>query len=548
MLKSIIERKQQHLKRLPTDVGGQVKGLQDYEFMDPEAQHKFQELLEMLRKAMLNSFFKELHRRISAMSPEQMACLKEMVKDLNRMLSEKIAGEEPNFDEFMSKHGALFGPEPPKNLEELIAQMQQQTGQMTAVLDSLPPDLRSQLQDLLTAKIADPELADELNELAAGLELLYPLKSLRSRYSFRGEEGLDIAEAMRLMDHMQDLDGLEHQLERVEYGGDIDEIDPQTVERLLGEEAKESFEQLRRFLEVLEQEGYIRRKGRGWELTPRAIRKIGEKALEEVYARIRAGRAGGHLAHATGLIGDRADETKRYEFGDPMHLHLQQTIMNSLQREPSLRLPVRLTEGDFEVYRSELLTQTATVVLVDLSWSMALRGSFQAAKKVALALNSLISSKFARDSLYIVGFSAYAREVKPQELPYLNWDESVLGTNMHHALIIAQRLLAKHQVGTRQIIMISDGEPTAHLERGRSLFAYPPSPATIRETLREVKRCTDSGIVINTFMLDRSYQLNDFVDKMAKINKGRIFYTTPEGLGEYVLVDYVSRKRKRVRS
>jgi uncharacterized protein with von Willebrand factor type A (vWA) domain len=378
--------------------------------------------------------------------------------------------------------------------------------------------------------------------------MLYPMNLLRSRYSFRGEEGLDISEAMRLMDHMQDLDGLENQLERVEQGGDINEIDPERVERLLGAEAKKSFDQLRRFLEVLEQEGYIRRKGRGWELTPRAIRKIGEKALEEVYGRIRAGRAGRHLTRAAGLIGDRADDTKQYEFGDPMHFHLQQTIMNSLQREPSSRPPVRLEEDDFEVYRSELLSQTATVVLVDLSWSMALRGSFQAAKKVALALNSLIASKFARDALYIVGFSAYARQVQPQELPYLNWDESVLGTNMHHALIIAQRLLAKHKVGTRQIIMISDGEPTAHLERGRSLFAYPPSAATILETLREVKRCTDSGIVINVFMLDRNYQLNDFVDKMAKINKGRIFYTTPEGLGEYVLVDYVSRKRKRVRS
>ncbi|MGA2286060.1 MAG: VWA domain-containing protein [Dehalococcoidia bacterium] len=548
MLKSIIERKQDYLKRLPTDVGGQLKGLQDYEFIDPEAQHKFQELLEMLRKAMLDSFFKELHRRISDLSPEQMARLKEMVKDLNQMLSEKMAGEEPNFDEFMRKHGDLFGPEPPQNLEELIAQMQQQISQMTAVLDSLPPDLRSQLHDLLSEKIADPELTDELNELAAGLELLYPMNLLRSRYSFRGEEGLDITEAMRLMDHMQDLDGLENQLERVEQGADIDDIDPERIERLLGAEAKESFEQLRRFLEVLEREGYIRRKGRGWELTPRAIRKIGEKALEEVYARIRAGRAGGHLTRDAGLVGDRADETKRYEFGDPMHFHLQQTIMNSLQREPSEGPPVRLEEGDFEVYRSELLSQTATVVLVDLSWSMALRGSFQAAKKVALALNSLIASKFARDALYIVGFSAYARQVEAQELPYLNWDESVLGTNMHHALIIAQRLLAKHKVGTRQIIMISDGEPTAHLEHGRSHFAYPPSAATIRETLREVKRCTDAGIVINVFMLDRNFQLNDFVDKMAKINKGRIFYTTPEGLGEYVLVDYVSRKRKRVRS
>jgi uncharacterized protein with von Willebrand factor type A (vWA) domain len=185
--------------------------------------------------------------------------------------------------------------------------------------------------------------------------------------------------------------------------------------------------------------------------------------------------------------------------------------------------------------------------MVDLSWSMALRGSFQAAKKVALALNNLISSQYSRDSLYVVGFSAYARQLKPEELPYVRWDESVLGTNMHHAFLLAQKLLAKHKVGTRQIIMISDGEPTAHLERGRSYFAYPPSPVTIRETLKEVKRCTDKGIVINTFMLDRNYYLKEFVREMARINKGRVFYTTPEGLGEYILVDYVAHKQKLVR-
>ena len=185
--------------------------------------------------------------------------------------------------------------------------------------------------------------------------------------------------------------------------------------------------------------------------------------------------------------------------------------------------------------------------MLDLSWSMALRGSFQAAKKVALALNNLISSQYQRDSLYIVGFSAYARELTAEELPYVRWDESVLGTNMHHALMIAEKLLAKHTMGTRQIIMISDGEPTAHLENGRSYFAYPPSPVTIRETLKMVKRITQKKITLNTFMLDRSYYLKEFVNQITRINKGRVFYTTPDKLGEYILVDYVASKKKRVR-
>ena len=275
------------------------------------------------------------------------------------------------------------------------------------------------------------------------------------------------------------------------------------------------------------------------------MRKIGEKALGEIYSQLKKSSFGKHALPERGSSGERADETKRYEFGDPFYLNLGETIMNAVLREGP-QVPVRLDKDDFEVFRSETITSTTTVMMLDLSWSMALRGSFQAAKRVALALQNLIRTQFPKDSLYILGFSAYARELRPDELPYVRWDESVLGTNMHHAFMIAQKLLARHKVGTRQIIMISDGEPTAHLEHGRSYFAYPPSPITIRETLKEVRRCTRKGIVINTFMLDRNYYLKEFVNQIAKMNKGRVFYTTPENLGQYLLVDYVSQKRKRL--
>jgi uncharacterized protein with von Willebrand factor type A (vWA) domain len=417
---------------------------------------------------------------------------------------------------------------------------------MQNLLDSLPFEMRQQLQDLLMDKVGDAELQAELSELAANLEFLYPMRDLRSQYPFRGDEELDLSAAMRLMERMQSMDELERQLERIQYGGNIDDIDAEKLREILGDEAYQTLEQLRRFLEILEEAGYIRRRGHTWELTPRGVRKIGQKALAEIYAQLKEDSFGKHPVRDTGTGGDRADDTKKYEFGDAFHLHLQETVMNSIFREgPSV--PVRLDKDDFRVYRTEELTQTATVMMVDLSWSMALRGSFQAAKKVALALNNLIRSEFSRDSLYIIGFSAYARELKAEELPYVRWDESVLGTNMHHAFMLAERLLSRHTGSTRQIIMISDGEPTAHLERGRSYFAYPPSPITIRETLKEVKRCTEKGIVINTFMLDRNYYLKEFVNQMAKINKGRVFYTTPDRLGEYILVDYVANKRKNLR-
>ncbi|MDP9238075.1 MAG: VWA domain-containing protein, partial [Chloroflexota bacterium] len=482
----------------------------------------------------------------SNMSPEDMARMKQMVKDLNQMLSDRLAGGEPDFQKFMDKYGDLFGPNPPQTLDELVERMQAQAAQMQNLLDSLPGDMRQQLQELLQDKVGDPELQAELSELQMNLEFLSPMRDMRNQYQFRGDDEIDLNEAMGLMEKMQSMDDLEKQLERTQYGGDIDDIDEEKLRELLGEEAAEQLEQLKKLLEVLEESGYIRKKGNSYELTPRGTRKIGQKALGEIYSSLKNDSFGKHQIRDNGRGGERADDTKKYEFGDPFHLALDKTIMNSLQREgPSV--PVRLDKDDFEVYRSEQLTQTATVMMVDLSWSMALRGSFQAAKKVALALNNLIRSQFSRDSLYIIGFSAYARELQAEQLPYVRWDESVLGTNMHHALMLAQNLLAKHKSGTRQIIMISDGEPTAHLERGRSYFAYPPSPITIRETLKEVKRATQKGIIINTFMLDRNYYLKEFVNQVAKINKGRVFYTTPDKLGQYILVDYVQNKRKNVK-
>ncbi len=499
-----------------------------------------------VRRAMLDSFFKDLYNQIANMTPEDLQRLKDMVRALNQMLSEKMAGGEPDFQSFMQQFGDLFGPNPPQSLDELVQQMQHQMAAMQSLLDSLPPEMRRQLQELLMEKVADPELMRQLQELAINLDILQPWRNLQNQYPFRGDEEVDLLQAMQLMEHMQGLDELEHQLERTQYGGSLDDVDEEKLRELLGEEAYQTFRQLKEMLEILEKAGYIRRRGDEWELTPKAIRMIGQKALGEIYAQLRKWGQGKHAIRERGPGLERAEDVKKYEFGDPFHLHLGQTVFNAILREGP-QVPVHLAKEDFEVYSTEHLTTTATVMMLDLSWSMALRGSFQAAKKVALALYNLIKTQFPRDVLYILGFSAYARQLKPEELPYVRWDESVLGTNMHHALILAQQLLAKHRTGTRQVIMISDGEPTAHLEHGRSYFSYPPSPVTIRKTLQEVKRCTQKGIIINTFMLDRNYYLKEFVNQIAKMNKGRVFYTTPEMLGQYILVDYVAQKRKRLR-
>ena len=545
MLRRIVERKQHFLDELPEEPSGQVKELQNYEFLNPEAQHKFQELLDQLKQSMTQSFFNDVSKMVEEMSEGDIERMKQMVRDLNDMLVQRMRGEQPDFDSFMEQYSDMFGDNPPQSLDELIEQMQGQMQAMQSLLESLPGDQRQQIQSLLTDKLGDPELEGELSQLAANLEYLNPGADRAPAYPFRGDEDLDLDAAMELMGEMQNIDALERQLERAQYDGELDGVDLDRLRELLGDEASDAIDRLGELLEILEQAGYIRREGDSWELTPRGTRMIGQKALAEIYAQLKRQGIGNHPIPEAGRHGERTEDTKAYEWGDPFHLHMGRTIMNAIEREGP-QTPVRLMPDDFEVHRSEVLTETATVVMVDLSWSMALRGSFQSAKKVALALHNLIRAQYPRDQLYILGFSAYARELQISELPYVRWDESVLGTNMHHALMLARRKLAKHTGGTRQIIMISDGEPTAHLERGRSQFSYPPSPATIRETLKEVRRCTQEEITINTFMLDRNYYLKEFVNQLAKINGGRVFYTTPDKLGEYILVDYVRHKRKRI--
>ncbi|KKL85076.1 hypothetical protein LCGC14_1958340, partial [marine sediment metagenome] len=330
MLKGIAEKKKNFLDNLPEDMGGQVKELQNYEFMDPEAGAKFQELMEMLKKAMMDTFFKDLYNQIANMSPEEMARMREMLQELNQLLSEKMAGGEPDFQAFMDKYGDLFGPNPPQSLDELIEQMQQGMAAMQALVDSLPADMRRQLQDLLMDKVGDPHLQRELQELAINLDILYPSRELQNQYPFRGDEELDLLQAMSLMDDLQGLDDLEKELERTQYGGDLEDIDEEKLRELLGEEAAETLKQLKEFLEILEEAGYIRRKGKAWELTPKGVRKIGEKALGEIYSQLKKSSFGKHALPERGPSGERADETKRYEFGDPFHLNLGETIMNAV--------------------------------------------------------------------------------------------------------------------------------------------------------------------------------------------------------------------------
>ncbi len=543
VLGDIGRKNRQFLDELPEDTAGQVRALQDYEFLNPDAQRKFLKLLEQLTKAMTQSMFKDIENMVQQMSEGDLQRMKDMVRDLNEMLVRKISGEDPGFEEFMEKYGDMFGDHPPGSLDELLDMMRQQMAATQSLLNSLSIEQRQQLESLMADKFGDPELESELAKLAKEMAFLNPEGK---GYQFKGNEEIDLQSAMQLMADMQEMDDLEKQIQQAQFNGEVDSIDPDKLEELLGEDARHELEEIEKLLKTLEEAGYVRRDGDMWELTPRGTRKLGQKALGEIYSRLKKQNLGNHALPEEGRFGERLEDTKAYEFGDPFNLHMSRTIRNALDRNGP-QTPVKLHVDDFEIYRSEIITQTATVLMVDLSWSMALRGSFQAAKKVAMALHNLITSAYPRDSLYVLGFSATAKEIKAHDLPYLQYDDYLLGTNMQHAMILAEKKLARHTQGTKQIIMITDGEPTSHMENGRPVFAYPPTPTTIRKTLNAVKLCTRKDITINTFMLEQSYYLQNFVEQLSKINGGRVFYSTPDTLGEYLLVDYVQHKRKKLR-
>ncbi|MFI5078342.1 MAG: VWA domain-containing protein, partial [Vicinamibacteria bacterium] len=305
----------------------------------------------------------------------------------------------------------------------------------------------------------------------------------------------------------------------------------------------EDLQRLQEMTKRLEEAGYLQREGDELSLTARAIRKIADQALRDVFAVLKRDRIGGHAIQRRGSGGDQTDETKAYEFGDPFLLDLRETVMNAVERTGP-GTPVRLEPNDFEVYRTELRTQAATVVMLDMSRSMLNNGYFLPAKKVALALSALIRGQFPRDALYIVGFSLYARKFTAEQLPTLSWSEWNIGTNMHAGFVLSRQLLARHKGGNKQILMVTDGEPTAHLEGGVADFNYPPTERTVQETLKEVQRCTREHITINTFMLEQSPWLVRFIEDMAKINHGRAFFSAPDKLGEYVMVDFVRSRRR----
>lgn len=528
------------LDMLPDDLAGKVRELSEYDFASAEAQQRFNDLMDKLREQMMQQFVDQVTESANATSPEQMARMKDMMAALNQMIERRERGEDPQFEEFMEQYGDFF-PENPQTLDELLEQLAARMAAMQQMLNSMTPAQRSQMEQLMEQMMQDMDLQWQAQQLGQHLQSMYPQMGWDRSQNMRGQDPMGFSQAMQAMQDLGDLDQLESLLRNATSPGALAEADLDKVRDLLGDHSAESLKRLAELTKQLQDAGLIDSREGRLELTPKGLRKIGSNSLRELFSRLSKDHAGQHKIERLGIGHERAYESKAYEYGDPFNLDLQRTIRNAVRRQGS-GTPVRLTPDDFEIERTEALTRSSTVLMLDLSLSMPMRENFLPAKKVAMALHSLISSQFPRDYLGIVGFSKVARVVEAHQLPEVSWDFDY-GTNMQHGFLLSRRLLAR-QTGTKQIIMITDGEPTAHIEPGGNVFFnYPPLPETITETLKEVARCTREGIRINTFMLDANGYLKAFIERLTQMNRGRAFFTTPETLGDYVLVDFIENRR-----
>ena len=546
VMRRTTRQREYRLDALPDNLAGRLNGLRDYEFMDDAARDAFNALTDELRQQMLQTYFTGLKEGVERVTPEDLAGVREMVRDLNALLEKHATGADTteDFTAFMARHGQYFPPGI-ADTDELIEHLHRQASQMASLMNSMSPEMRDELRQLMDDLLRDDRLKIDMARLAGNLQAARPDLPFGEPYPFEGDEPMGLADALAAIDRQQQYDAMEEALGAARDPDALDKVDADALRDLAGDDAIDDLDQLQELTRALTEAGYLEREGGRLELTPRAARKLGMRALTDIFSRLRREGFGGHPLPQAGRGGEPTDETKRYEFGDPFAVDINRTLFNAMSRSGP-GTPVIIGPDDFEVSRTEETTTSSTVLLLDMSRSMLLRGCSSAAKKVAMALHTLIHTKFPRDRLFVVGFAYYARQLKPESIPTLSPYEFEYGTNLQHALIIARQLLGRSHGGNKEIVVITDGEPTAHIDNGQVEFAYPPTLRTVQSTLREVGRCTREGIVINTFMLERSRYLSEFVDLMSRINRGRAFYVEPEHLGEYVLVDYVNKKTKRV--
>jgi len=564
-----------NLDALPADTAQAIRQLADYDWRSPAARQTFAQLRELLRSEVLDSQFRGMRQVMSNPDPEAMQRVKDMLADLNQMLAADARGEhtQANFDRFMERHGDLF-PDRPRNLEELVDSLVSRMAAAERLLRSLSDEQREELAGLMASALDDAGLAAEMARLADALRARRPdldRAAMAGGVQMSGEEPLGLGDATTALAELADLAELETAFGQDYPGASLDDIDEEAVRRAFGRQAVDDIEALRRIERELERQGYLTRNAGQLDLSPKAVRRLGDTALRRIFSDLSFGRSGDHDLRDAGQAGELTGTTRAWEFGDEQPLDVPATVRNALLRTagsgalapaggaegvwgerfpprsggipggrpPGATRPPRLASSDFEVAETERRSAAVVSLLVDLSYSMQLRGTWAAAKQTALALHALLRSKFPQDAIQVVGFSNYARELQETELAGLGWD-MVQGTNLHHALLLAGRHIDRHPEHEPVVLVVTDGEPTAHLQRdGRSWFDWPPSPETVELTLAEVDKMTRRHAALNIFMLADDPRLSAFVDNVARRNGGRVLQAAPERLGEYVIRDFL---------
>lgn len=542
LTRSNVTDKNLQLDMLPPDLAGMLKGLENYEFTSAETEQRYQDLADRLREQIVGSYLKDMTDAVEGMTLQNMARIKDMMAELNAMLEARQRGEEPDFDGFMERFGDMF-PENPKDLDELLEAMARRMAAAQAMFNSMSPEQRDQMRRLSEQLLEDMDLQWQMDQLGENLRALFPDAGWGATYSFEGTDPIDMAAASQMMEELGDLDQLEQMLRNASDPGALAEVDFERARGLLGEEAADSLQRLSQVANDLRDAGLIEQREGRMELTPRGMRRLGQNALAELFRKLDRDLLGKHDIDQRGIGHERSFQTRPYEWGDAFDINLERTIHNAIKRGE--RSPVRLSVDDFEIEQTENQVRSATVLMLDLSLSMPMRDNYLPAKKVTMALHSLISMQYPNDFLGLVVFSESARIITAEQLPEVTWDY-VYGTNMQHGFQLAGQLLRSQQ-GNKQIIMITDGEPTAHINRfGEPEFHYPPVMETVDATMLEVGRLTRDRVTINTFMLDPDPSLQRFIEVMTKVNGGRAFFTTPETLGDYLLVDFIEQRRTMV--
>ena len=529
------------LDSLPPDAPGMVRELQDYRFVDPQAQQMFDQLMEHLREQVLGAYFRSMAEGMKNITPEQLAHFRDMLAELNQMIEQRARGDEYDFDGFMERYGDLF-PDNPRSLDELLENMARRMAAMSRLLASLSPEQRSELQGLAEQVMQDMDLAFEMSRLGSNLQGAFPDMPWGepTMSDGDGDQPMPLSATVDAMERMHDYEDLDRAL-RADYpGATVDDVDEEALQRILGEPAVRDLRRLKEVERALEKAGLVNRKNGRLEITPRGARKLGERALVQVFEELKRDREGTHEARDAGGMAEPTGATRPWRFGDTGQIAVQRTVFNAVVRSKPGE-PIRLQPDDFELVEAEQRTEAATALLLDLSFSMPLRGHFVHAKKMALALHALIEGRYPHDTLYLIGFSDYARRLQPEDLTAPGF-ERVYGTNMQHAFLLAGRLLSQHPRAARQVIMVTDGEPTAHLEGDQAFFSWPPVSKTINLTLAEAVRLSKSGVTLNVFMLEESEGLIGFMERLARITSGRVFLMDDERLGDFVVRDYVKRR------